>query len=378
MIWVGFIIISLYFFAIALLCIGYKMVPYFSVVGSVPETKFSIVIPFRNEAENLSALARSLQQLHYPTSHFELIFVNDASEDNSEDIIIQHLKGSSIDFQILQNTPNQLSPKKTAITKAISIAKHPWIVTTDADCEVPTHWLRILNDFILKTEPVCVAMPVDYTTNNSFLHLYQQLDNWSLQAVTVGSFGLGAMLLSNGANFAYTKDTFKSVNGFEGNLHIASGDDMFLLEKLKRRFPEKIGYLKSRNAVVTTKPVETWKQLISQRIRWASKTAKQNSAATKALGLLVFVVNILIPLSILLTIFCPQHSNAVGALLLYKFCIDFLLLWKSAQFFRKRFPFFSFLSLLGSMFVYPIVTILVVISSFWGRYVWKGRRFEKL
>jgi len=374
MIWVAFTVMLFYFWAIVLLYIGYNRVSYFSTVEEKIKTNFSIIIPFRNEAENLPGLLKSLQQLKYPSSHFEIIFVNDASTDASEKISREHLKQTNLNFQILQNTPNQASPKKTAITLAISVAKNPWIVTTDADCTVPENWLKILNDYIISNAPVCVAMPVDYLVNNSFIKRYQQLDNWSLQAVTMGSFGLGNMLLSNGANFAYTKEIFNQVNGFEGNLHIASGDDMFLLEKCKQIFPEKIGYLKSRNAVVITQPITSWKQLISQRVRWASKTSKQKNTASKLLGLLVFAMNAFMLAIPILIIFWPHQIILIGALIFYKLLLDYFLLRKSSQFFGKPFTFWSFLA---STFIYPFVTVLVVVSSFSGSYVWKERSFQK-
>lgn len=374
MIWFYLLIATLYFWTFVMLYIGYHRVTYFEGTETVPEIKFSIIIPFRNEAENLPGLLVSLQQLKYPTGDFEIIFVNDTSTDFSEEVILNQLQPSELNFQILQNTPNRASPKKTAITKAISVAKHPWIITTDADCFVPSTWLQIVNDFVLQNEVVAVVMPVVYAVDTSFLQHYQQLDNWSLQAVTVGSFGLGNILLSNGANFAYTKQAFQKVNGFEGNLHIASGDDMFLLEKFKEIVPKQIGYLKSRDAVVTTQPVTTWKHLISQRVRWASKTSKQKSVASKLLGVLVFTLNVLLLVAVVSIIFWPQNSIFVSVFVFYKVGIDYLLLRNSSRFFKESFPFLSFL---GSTFVYPIVTIIVVLSSFSGTYLWKERSFKK-
>lgn len=374
MIWIFSSALTLYVFTLIILYIGYRRLPYYSPLEKAPNTKFSVLIPFRNEAENLPRLLVSLQQLKYPTSHFEIIFVNDASTDFSEELIVTQLQHSNLNFQILQNTPNQPSPKKTAITSAIAAAKHPWVVTTDADCAVPSNWLRILNDFILRENPICIAMPVAYAVDNSFLQRYQQLDNWGLQAVTVGSFGLGNILLSNGANFAYTKKAFQKVNGFEGNLHIASGDDMFLLEKFKELVPKQIGYLKSRNAVVTTQPVTTWKQLISQRVRWASKTSQQKSIAAKLIGILIFTMNLVLIVLIVSMFIWPQNTIFLCVLIFYKFLIDFLLLRKSSQFFKKPFPVIAFL---GSTFVYPIVTVIVVLSSFSGTYLWKERSFKK-
>lgn len=370
--WVLFIVVS-YSLAVVLLYVGYMRVRDFTKIATQAETMFTVVIPFRNEAENIPKLLQSLQHLNYPRTHFEILFVDDASTDNSAACIEQNFTGG-ISFQILQNTPNQLSPKKSAISLAISKAQHPWIVTTDADCTVPKHWLDVFNDFIVEEKPVCVAAPVAYAKGSSFLNRYQQLDNWSLQAVTIGSFGLQSPLLSNGANFAYQKNAFLHVNGFDGNLHIASGDDIFLMEKFKSVFPGKLGYLKSRKAIVTTLPVLSWQQVISQRIRWASKTTKQKGVVSQLLGLVVFMMNLLLVKLPLLALLWPQDTPLLLAVLGYKMVLDYLVLRKSAQFLNKPFPFLSFLM---STIVYACITVVVVTSSFFGSYAWKQRSFKK-
>ena len=80
--------------------------------------------------------------------------------------------------------------------------------------------------------------------------------------------------MCNGANLAYTKTLFKAINGFEGNTNIASGDDVFLLEKAIKRNKNTVHYLKNTDATVFTKPVKNYSALISQRKRWASKTGQ--------------------------------------------------------------------------------------------------------
>jgi hypothetical protein len=62
------------------------------------------------------------------------------------------------------------------------------------------------------------------------LHHFQQLDIASLQGATIGSFGINKGFMCNGANFVY-QILFQELNGFHGNDTIASGDDVFLLQK---------------------------------------------------------------------------------------------------------------------------------------------------
>src|SRR3990167_928952 len=90
---------------------------------SVPKTTFSIIVPFRNEAENLPILLKSLERLNYPTTLFEAILVDDESDKKFE---VRSLK---YEVKIIPNQRKSNSPKKDAIETAIQIAKHDWIVT---------------------------------------------------------------------------------------------------------------------------------------------------------------------------------------------------------------------------------------------------------
>jgi cellulose synthase/poly-beta-1,6-N-acetylglucosamine synthase-like glycosyltransferase len=54
--------------------------------GSTPlptaiRTRFTIIVPFRNEAANLPLLLDSISKLHYPKERFEVILVDDESEE---------------------------------------------------------------------------------------------------------------------------------------------------------------------------------------------------------------------------------------------------------------------------------------------------------
>ena len=62
--------------------------------------------------------------------------------------------------------------------------------------------------------------------------------------------------MCNGANLAYEKKVFYEVGGFEGIDKIASGDDMLLMHKIQKIYPDKIGYLKSADVIVKTQPCQ--------------------------------------------------------------------------------------------------------------------------
>ena len=349
---------------------GFDKVAIFNHHIEVPTTQFSIIIPFRDEEENLPELLQSLERFNYPKDKFEIIFVDDDSTDNSIKIINKF----SGNIRVLKNRRISNSPKKDAINIAIKQANFDWIITTDADCTVPKQWLQTFDAFIQNHPSKLIAAPVKYLANNSFLEQFQVFDFLSLQAVTVGGFGINKPFLCNGANLCYHKQAFFEVNGFSGNENIASGDDIFLLEKIAVKYPEQVHYLKSVEVLVSTKPQPTFKQLLAQRIRWAAKTTSYKNNFAKAVGLIVFLMNIMIVILTFWVIFNPYIWKLLLINLAVKILLDGLLIKKQYSFINQKFSSFNFIL---SSFCYPFFSIFVALSSLQSNYHWKGRQFKK-
>lgn len=359
-----------------MLIYGYQQIPENNPIqeeNSKPSTQFSIIIPFRNEAKNLPALLKTIKQLNYPEDLFEIIFMDDESEDHSVGTILNELNSSNIIFRIINNNRKSASPKKDAITEAISLSKHDWILTTDADCQLPENWLLAFDGYIQKNQPIMVVGPVQYFKENSLINHYQQLDNYSLQTTTIGSFGLKSPLLCNGANLAYKKEEFKAVLGFSKNNHIASGDDVFLLEKFKKRNVKGVQFIKNKEAMVLTRPQGSWKSIINQRVRWASKISKQKDLFTKLLGTIIFLSNLLVLAGILLCLLNKPYFQYYLQFLMFKIFLDYLFLHQTSSFFRNKINVFYFLT---NTLIYPIITVIVVLKAIKGNYIWKGRTYS--
>jgi len=352
-------------FVISWLIYGFTKINRFEYIGLPPKTNFSIIVPFRNEAENLPILLESFSKLNYPTDLFEVILVDDFSNEE--------FQVSSFKFQVsvAKNIRVSNSPKKDAIATAMEIVKTDWVITTDADCVVHKNWLLALDNFIQLHHVSMVAGAVTYDCQNSFLHHFQQLDLASLQGATIGSFGINKGFMCNGANFAYTKSFFQKLNGFEGNNSIASGDDVFLLQKAIAEYPEKVAYLKSKNTIVTTKPTADWKSLFYQRVRWASKTTSYQSLFGKRLGLIVFLMNFGFVYCFVLTFLGMLPYFFIWVYFLIKFGIDSILIKQTNKFLAKN----KIQYLLLSSLWYPFFSTAVALYSLFGKYEWKGRRF---
>ena len=356
----------IYALTISWLIYGFAKINSFEITYSKPKTSFTIIVPFRNEAENLPVLLESFSKLNYPTELFEVILVDDESEE-----VFSVQSALVFSIQIVKNNRQSNSPKKDAITTAMHHVRTNWVITTDADCVVPKNWLLSLDNYIQLHQVDMIAGAVTYDCNNSFLHHFQQLDLASLQGATIGSFGVRNGFMCNGANFAYTKSFFQKLNGFDGNNTIASGDDVFLLQKALSQYPGKVAYLKSKDSIVTTKPVDDWKSLFYQRVRWASKTTSYQIAFGQRLGVLVFLMNLGLICAFVQMLFGVFPPFYLGLLFTIKFGIDAFLIQKTNNFLTKNKIRYLFLSSLW----YPFFSTTVALYCLFGKYEWKGRKF---
>ena len=356
----------IYFLFIGQLIYGFNRMKRFSKTEFTPKTSFTIVVPFRNEKENLPNLLYSISLLNYPKELVEVILVDD---DSVEVFSVQDLVFS---LKVIKNERKSNSPKKDAIETAIQIAKHDWIITTDSDCFVQKDWLAIYDQYIQENEVEMVASGVCYVPKSGFLSAFQNLDFLSLQGATIGSFGIEKPFMCNGANFAYSKSFFNELNGFQGNETIASGDDVFLLQKAVTAAPKKVGFLLAKESIVATKSVETWTELFQQRVRWASKSTGYSSSYGKILALVVFGGNLSWVLSFLLWLVGLLDQNIFMLFVAFKFLIDFILIYKTANFFESKLQY-----VLASSFLYPFFSVSVAVYSLFGKYSWKGRMFRK-
>jgi cellulose synthase/poly-beta-1,6-N-acetylglucosamine synthase-like glycosyltransferase len=375
MIWWLLFLFSSYALLIISLAVGFTRIDEFKGKDPKDETVFSVIIPFRNEAKNLANLLKSISELNYSKELVEFIFVDDASTDESVNIIQNFAPKLKITTQVIPNTRTSNSPKKDAIATAISIAKNTWIITTDADCIVPQNWLKKLNSYILEKDLKMVVAPVNYKAKNNFLSQFQWLDFMSMQGSTIGGFGVNFPFLCNGANLAYKKDTFIRLNGFEGNNTMASGDDIFLFEKFLTHDKKSVGLLKSKEAIVTTFPVKTWGELLHQRTRWAAKTSQLKSAPIKLIGLLVLLVNCFIVFSVFIAVFQPNTFTILLLAWSIKIIVDLVLFIPTIRFFNIETTFFKWY--VPSSLIYPFFSVFVVLKTGCSQYKWKGRRFKK-
>jgi cellulose synthase/poly-beta-1,6-N-acetylglucosamine synthase-like glycosyltransferase len=337
------------------------------------KTKVTVVIPARNEEENIGALLSCLKIQTYPASLFEIMVVDDFSTDKTTEIVKQSALPNLHLLQLADyiNEKETNSFKKQGIALAISKSSGELIVTTDADCLMQPDWLSNLVSFYEKTNAVFIAAPVRMPpVNKSLAEVFQALDFAMLQGITAGSVHKRFHTLCNGANLAYGKKVFEEVNGFAGIDNIASGDDMLLMHKIFEKHPKRVHYLLSPAAVVTTSPVRTWAQFFSQRIRWASKGKHYRDNRIKYVLLLVYLLNLASLALMIIAIIKPALLLWVFLYLVAKTVAEAWLLWPVTRFYQlqKWMIWFPFLQPLHIFY-----TVVAGWLGLFGKYKWKGR-----
>jgi cellulose synthase/poly-beta-1,6-N-acetylglucosamine synthase-like glycosyltransferase len=371
MIYLVSFIILIYTILILAFIIGFDRIKVFKNIDSKPKNGFSIIVPFRNESSNLPDFLTSLLKLEYPIDLFEALFIDDDSNDNSVEIINNQLSKSNINFKIISNKRKSNSPKKDAIETAILQSKYDWIITTDADCIITKKWVSTFDSYIQTNNPKMICAPVTYKVNDSLLENFQLLDFISLIGSTIGGFGINKPFLCNGANLCYSKNAFKEVNGFEGNNNISSGDDIFLLEKMTAKFQNQVHFLKSKESLVITKPQSTFKELISQRIRWASKSKFYKNRFGKLVGVLIFTTNFTLVFLVILSLFKIPFWKFTIAFFSVKFILDFILIYKTLNFTNqaRNIIYYSIIAFLHLFF-----TVFIAFLAFLNKqFEWKNR-----
>lgn len=343
----------------------------------LPITRFSVIIPARNEAENIVRFLPSILEQRYPIELFDVTVINDHSTDETT-LEIKQLQSKYPNLQLLELSEHLDDSainayKKKAIEIAIGKSKGDWIVTTDADCLANPEWLLQYDAFIQQEQPVFVAAPVMFFNTGSFISLFQVLDFLSLQGITAAAVSAGSHAMCNGANIAYQKKAFYDVEQFKGIDHIASGDDMLLMQKIKKQYPGKLGYLFNSKATIQTTAMPNWKSFFNQRIRWASKATSYQDKSIFWVLTLVFNYNFSLILIAICSFFVDDGWYQLLWLLGMKTIVELSFMVPVARFF----------GLTNTLVWFPIMQpfhIVYTVIAGWlgkfGSYQWKGRRLQ--
>ena len=362
-----FAALLVYIILLIVLLIGLNKTVTEEVASDTRIHSISIIIPFRNEIDHLPNLIESLQSQDYPS--FEVIFVDDHSADGGDALVGKKCHADKR-FHRIRATGQG---KKSAITDGIRAANGEIAVTTDADCTFGPRWLSELNRPFSDEKVMLTFGPVHMKRGTTLFQGLQQIEFASVMGSGIAMFGLGHPLYCNGANLAYRKEVFEELGGFEGNQHVASGDDQFLLDKIKSNYDDGVFFLNAGDALVSTMPQTTLKGFVHQRIRWAGKWSSAMNNFGKALAVVIFLVQFVTIASWWLMVSNPSPGLLV--MISVKLLLEFILISTTMAAAGQRTSFLHFMIL---QLIYPFYVIAIGLLANFASFEWKGREHPPL
>lgn len=338
----------------------------------------SVVVPARNAAATLVPLLQDLHAQQHPKDHYEVLVVDDQSTDGS----LAVAEGMGRNWPGLRVMPATGEGKKAAIAQGVEAAQHDLLLLTDADARCGPKRLGVLARHAVREPFDLLLLPVRTVGGKGFWAWLQRKEQAALQGAALGSALNGRPVLANGANLAFRKGAFMRVGGFRGD-RWASGDDMFLLQRM-RRHRLRVGVLTEPGAAVQVEPAEGWSGFLQQRLRWAGKMrAYRDAGGLFAALLAVFLPWIMLAISIT-TLRSAQFGQGlfyVGMLLFAAWGIWLVPIIRLVDAVERRFAgplpasrADGWWSTLPALLLFTLYAPVIAILSIFVRPTWKGRR----
>ena len=332
----------------------------------------SVIIAARNEDKHLSSLLDNLLKQDYPQDKFEIIIVNDRSTDKTDYILNNFSKKySQIKYISIQDEIPGLVRKKRALTEGVKHAQGEILLFTDADCRPGKFWLSSMNDVFSRGFDVVVGYSPLECQGKGFgkkiICMLKKLERLAMFTLSDGSIGWNWGITATGRNFAYKKNVFESIGGYEGIGHIPSGDDDLFLQKISKSHSYKLGFATHPGSFVPSIEQKSGSQTFQQEKRRGSKW-RYYPALIKSVSLLAFIYLFLILITFILALAGVLTWKFFLIIFLSKSMFDFLILLRGATIFRE------YISLL----VFPLVEVLYApyfvmfgLLGTFGKYKWK-------
>ncbi len=347
---------------------GWIVIPEYLATGD-KKIFVSVIIPVRNEQDNIGNLLNDLVRQEYPKDSFEIIIVDDHSTDQTFDAISAY---TNQDTQVRYiRLEDDVQGKKQALLRGVNESNHPVILTTDADCRIGAMWIKTLVACIENTNADLVTGPVILHGDNGFFYKFQQLEMLSLTGSAAGAIKTGNPVMCSAANMGFRKSAYLEARKTIYN-HTSSGDDVFLLLSMHKS-GKNIVYLKNPDSIVSTRPSSGLAGFINQRRRWASKSRYYNTSASVFTAFLVFLINIYAVVCLFAGFMNTSFLNISLFIFVGKSLIDFPFLYSLTGFFQKRNLLYYFPVI---QFLYFFYISFTAVSALTSNFEWKGRNLK--
>ncbi len=346
-----------------------------SKANSPLQPRVSIIVAARNEEANIAALLEDLVQQDYP-AEYEIIIANDGSTDGTAHLVNGFCtRFANIHLLNIDEAPAGFSPKKYALQCAVEKSTGEIILATDADCRVGPGWISGMVAYFAPE----VGFVIGFSQygrpgqKQKLVERFQAFDFVTLMAVAAASTHLRIPMAASGQNLGYRRAAFIQVDGYRSISHRMSGDDVLLMQLIRRRTDYRILYASDPRTYAVSAPQPTWPAFINQRNRWASNGGYQLLLSPLFFSYLVFTFSYNLALLLGLSLYGAGVLGGWGMPLCFlaKGFFEFCVACSGCRYFQrsdllKYFPLWFLLQI-------PYIVLVGAMGSL-GLFRWKGRK----
>ena len=336
----------------------------------------SVVVACRNEEQNIKNLIKDIMNQNVDKERFQLIIVDDHSEDKTLEILHKESEKWK-NLHIICMNDDEIG-KKNAIRKGVRFAKGDVILCTDADCKIQENWIKTMLSNFTNKHIKFVAGPVKYSSEDNFLNKFQSLELISLVSSGAAAIQRKKSTICNGANLAFRRKEYDEIP--LDVFHDFNTDDVSLLHYFKNHYKDGILFSKDLDSIVETNANPDLVSQFHQKLRWISNSKTTRDLQSFYVASVVFLMNSLLSILLVLTlvsIFLDLDNIYIIWINLFvavfiKYVTDYLFFKEVLDFFRRRdlliylFPF----EIINAIYTVIIVTLSLVYSP-----KWRGRKF---
>ncbi|MGB5895490.1 MAG: glycosyltransferase [Ignavibacteriaceae bacterium] len=342
--------------------------------NQIPKEFVSIIIPFRNESENIISNIKSIIGQNFPKENYEVIYVDDNSTDNSFRILNDYPKPPNVNILSLPNDYSPNAHKKRAIRYGIENSAGEIIITTDADCVYSRNWMSSMLSYF-DDETGFISGPVEFLDDDGMFSKLQKLEFAGLVITGAGLIGIGKPTICNAANIAYRKKTYEEVNGFYDQMDLSSGDDELLMQKISKDTKYKVKFSLVTDSIVKTSANKNINEFYHQRKRWASKGLFYKNIRLIITLILIYLFYLgLVIQPFLILLISSSFIYTFGLSLASKLFLEYLILLKGMKILFSKLSLKPFI--LSEFLQVPYI-IIAGISGMFGNLEWKGRKIKR-
>lgn len=326
------------------------------------EQGISVIIASHNDLLVLKNVLQDLFNQKY--QKFEIIIVNDRSNDGTFEYL-EKIKHNNLKIITINQIKNELSPKKSALTKGIQSAKYENLAFTDADCRMSENWLKSINNAFANEAELVLGIG-NYEGKSGLLNGFIQYETFTTMLYFFTTAKLKIPHMALGRNIAYKKSLWEKVNGFSSHQRVLSGDDDLFVNSLPKN--TKIALIYEKKSQTSSKPPENFRNWFKQKTRHVS-AGKSYSLRSKIIISTIQIGEITFFLSfVILLTFNPAKIWQLATLYIFKQIVK-IFVYKSVS--NKIQGRISAFYLILFEVLYILYNLLIVPYSFFIKPKWK-------